>query len=120
MPSTLIREETTMPAYKTIVLELLQDQYPRLHQQLRARGLLLQAVDDYATAMRTIHRAWIDEIRTANPGLDPIQVSAEALEMTLRDFQDALPSESPPRDAAEETFTLDAAMAFLRSHTPPA
>ena len=52
------------------------------------------------------------------PSSDPHQIASEALEMALQELADRLPSESPPD--ANETLSLDAAMAFLRRHTPPA
>ena len=60
-----------MPAYKTIVLEFLKEQHPALHEQLRSSRTLLQAVNDYATALRTTHLTWMDELTQANPGCDP-------------------------------------------------
>ena len=55
--------------YKTIVLEFLQAQYPGLHEQLRASRTLLQAVNDYATALRTLHQGWMEEFRPGEAGL---------------------------------------------------
>jgi hypothetical protein len=109
-----------MAQYKTIILELLQEQYPSLHEQLRQERLLLQAVNDYATALRSAHLRWMDELRQANPGLDPLRISSEALEMALHDLQGALPCESPPAGEEEETFLLAAAMALIRRATPSA
>jgi hypothetical protein len=109
-----------MAAYKTIILTLLQEQYPILHEQLRQQRMLLQAVNDYASALRRVHLGWMDELRQANPDLDPLRISSEGMEMALHDLQEALPCESPPTGEADETFSLDAAMATLRQATPPA
>ena len=109
-----------MAQYKTIILTLLQEQYPSLHEQLRRQRMLLPAVNDYATALRSAHLRWMDELRQANPDLDPLRISSEALEMALHDLQEALPCESPPTGEADETFSLDAAMATLRPPTPNA
>lgn len=109
--------------YKTIVLELLQHQYPALHEQLRASRTLLATMNDSATGLRAAHHAWMAELRQANPGLDPSRISSEALEMAIQDLRDSLdglPSASEPNGAETETLSLDAAMAFLRRHTPPA
>ena len=54
----------------------------------------------------------MEEIRRAIPDIDPSQISSEALELAIEHLQGALPSESQPTDDAEETFSLDAAMAY--------
>jgi hypothetical protein len=119
MPQPIAQEEA-MAAYKTIISTLLQEQYPSLHEQLRQKRMLLPAVNDYATALRSVHLRWMDELRQANPGLDPLRISSEALEMALHDLQEVLPCESPPTGEADGTFSLDAAMASLRQATPRA
>ena len=104
--------------YKTIVLELLQEQYPNLHEQLRQERTLRQALDEYAGELKTAHLAWMEEIRRASPENDPIQVSSEALELAIEHLQGSLPSESPP-DETEEALSLDGAMAFITRPIPP-
>ena len=52
----------------------------------------------------------------ARPGSDPSQIASEALEMALKELEDRLPSASPQND--HEPLSLDAAMAFIRRHTP--
>jgi hypothetical protein len=103
-----------MPAYKTIVLELLRDR-PMLHEQLRASGTLLPTMEQLAVAFRACHLNRIRELAEARPGSDPAQLSSEALEMALQELQESLPPESP---ASDETFRLDQAMAFLQRHMP--
>ena len=107
-----------VPLYKTIVLELLEEQYPALHQQLRESRTLLQAVNDYATALRTAYLTWMEELKLANPGLDSAQLSSEALELALTDLQEALPSASATDEA--EPLSLGEAMSYIRRHSPPA
>ena len=46
--------------YKTIVLELIQEQYPQLHRRLRLSRKLLRELDRYAIELRTMHCKWID------------------------------------------------------------
>jgi hypothetical protein len=106
--------------YKTIVLGLLQEQYPKLHEQLRREGMLLKTLDLYATELRSAYHAWMEALGRASPECDPSQLSSEALELAVQHLQGSLPSESPPTDAAEETFSLDAAIAMLHRPTPPA
>ena len=107
-----------VPLYKTIVLAMLEEQYPALHQQLRENRTLLSAMNDYATALRTAHRTWMDELGAANPGLDSAQLSSEALELALTDLREALPSASATDEA--DPLSLGEAMSSIRRHSPPA
>jgi len=102
--------------YKTIVLELLQ-QRPEMLGQLRKNRKLLPAVEMYATELKTSHEAWKQTLDQARPGSDPCQIASEALEIALKELEDGLPA-SPPDD--NETLSLDAAMEYLRRHTPRA
>ena len=102
--------------YKTMVLGLLE-QRPRLHSQLRKNRTLLATLEHYANLLKTRHEAWKDQLAQASPDTDPSQVAGEALEIALKELEDSLPNESPPDD--NEPLSLDAAMAFVRRHTPP-
>jgi hypothetical protein len=106
-----------MPAYKTIVLELIHAR-PELYERLRSSKRLLTAMDAYAIELKASHEHWKDRLGRANPGSDPSQLASEALELAVRALRARLPSESP-RDEAEP-ISLNAAMDFLRRHTPPA
>ncbi len=107
-----------MAHYKTIVLELLQER-PELYERLRSSKGLLTAMDAYATELKAIHEAWKERISRANPGSDPIQAASEALELAIEDLvRERLPSASAADEA--EPLSLDAAMSFIRRHTPPA
>ena len=77
-----------------IVLELIQQEYPAFHERLRSNRMLLQAMNDYATALRSSHLTWMDELKQANPGFDESQLSSEALEMAIQALKEALPSEA--------------------------
>ncbi|HVX12068.1 MAG TPA: hypothetical protein VHC22_12880 [Pirellulales bacterium] len=103
-----------MPAYKTIVLELLKDR-PTLHEQLRLSGTLLSKVNQLAVAFRACHLNRIREMAAARPGSDPAQLSSEALELALQELQDSLPPELLP---SEDTLSLDRAMTFVQQHMP--
>jgi hypothetical protein len=118
MPSPLTREKTAM-LYKTIILELLQDQYPKLHERLRTSRTLLSTLDDKAAALRRYHQTRMDELAQARPDSDPAQMASQALELAIEDLRADLPSESEPTDA-DEIFSLDAAMISIRRHTSPA
>lgn len=103
--------------YKTIILELIQE-HPELYERLRSTKRLLPAVDAYAIELRDLHESWKDTIRQEEPGSDPIQIASEAMELAILGIHDGLLSASPK--AETEPMPLDAAMEFLRRHTPPA
>ena len=103
--------------YKTITLEFIQDQ-PELYEQLRSTKRLLPAMDAYAIELKARHERWKDQLDRARPGSDPSQIASEALELALEDLRENLLSESPTDEA--DPLSLDAAMDYLRSHSPPA
>jgi hypothetical protein len=105
--------------YKTIVLELLQ-QYPEFHRELASRKTLLSTLDRYAADLKARHENWTRTLSREQPERAPSQIASEALELALQELRDALPAESMPNDDSTEPLSLDAAMAFLRRHTPPA
>lgn len=102
--------------YKTIVLELLQED-AGLYDQLRSSNRLLPAMESYAIELKAIHDAWKERIGREEPGRDPRQITAEALELAIEELRDRLPCVSP---RGGEGPTLEAAMDYLRRHTPPA
>jgi hypothetical protein len=104
--------------YKTIVLELLKEFHPVLYEQLRRQRKLLRTMNAFAAELRRKHYAWMDSISPTGPASDPKQVASQALELALEDLQEALRQEFSMDDS--EPLSLDAAMAFLRRHTPPA
>ena len=104
-----------MPAYKTIVHELLLD-HPMLHERLRREGTLLESMEQLAAAFRACHLSRMKELIQSRPGSDPAQLSSEALEIALQELRDSLPPESPAND--NEALSLDQAMTFLQRHMP--
>src|ERR1700722_16039783 len=114
MPAPYPQEKTPMH-YKTIVLEMLKDQYPTLHEQLRASRTLLLTLDTLAAELKAGHEAGTGRYCEANPGKDRRQMMSEALEPAIQDLRDRLPSE--PDDTTEEALTLDAAMSSILRHT---
>ena len=103
--------------YKTIALELIQEQ-PTLYEQLRSSKRLLPAMDAYAIDLKTSHERWKQAIAGKRPSSDPSQIASEALELAIEELRDRLPSESTPNEA--EPLSLDAAMSFIRKHSLPA
>ena len=104
--------------YKTMVLELIR-QSSSLYEQLRASKTLLPTMEWYALQLKASHETWKSHLHESKPGSSLIQISSEALELALQEFQETLPPESLPRDKEEEPLSLDGAMEFLRRHTPP-
>ena len=103
--------------YKTIILQLLQDR-AEVHDRLSKQRMLLSTLESYAIHLKTRHETWKTLLAQAKPGSDPIQVASEALEIALEELEERLPFGSPRRDSAP--LSLEAAMAFIRSHTLPA
>ncbi len=81
--------------YKTIVLELLQ-QDPALYSELQRRKTLLQTVEEHAMALRDMHLSWKGQLAQKQPGSDPSQISSAALELALQQLRAALPLASAP------------------------
>jgi hypothetical protein len=104
--------------YKTMVLGLLE-QHPSLYQQLHTSRTLLPMLDRYATALQACHVSWMNQLVQTRPDSQPCQISSEALELALQEFQESLPPASSPSDSIMEPLSLDAAMAFLNRHTSP-
>ncbi|MCZ2110713.1 MAG: hypothetical protein LC118_14295 [Dehalococcoidia bacterium] len=102
--------------YKTITLELIQEQ-PDLYERLRSTKRLLPAMDAYANELKADHEARKEAIFRRRPGSDPTQAAAEALELAIRDLQDRLHSVSSTDEA--ESIPTDAAMNGLPRRTPP-
>jgi hypothetical protein len=105
--------------YKTIVLELLQ-QYSELQRSLVSSKTLLPTLDCYATDLKARHENWTQTLSWERPQSAPSQIASEALELALQELRDALPAESTPNDNSPDPLSLDAAMAYIRRHTPPA
>ena len=103
--------------YKTMVLELL-NQRPKMQEQLRKTGSLLPTLDRYTKELKTSHEVWKELLSLAQPGSNPSQIASAALEIALKKLEDHLPPVSPPD--ATDPLSLEAAMVFVRRHTPPA
>ena len=102
--------------YKTIVLELIQQQ-PELHEQLRASRALLATMDAYALVLKSSHEEWMERLGQRMPGSDRSQLSSEALEIALKELEEDLSSASK---ADVDGPSLDGAIAYLKRPTPTA
>lgn len=98
--------------YKTIVLEMLQQRL-ELHEQLRQERKLLRTLEIYARELKESHEAITEQLRQAQPGSDPSQISSEAFEMAMKELQDRLPPVS--REEGRDILSLDAAMAHIQT-----
>ena len=103
--------------YKTIVLELLL-QRPNECGRLKKERKMLDAVNSYASMLRTNHLAIKQAMLDARPGSDPTQIAYEAMEIAVKEMEEALPSESDQAD--EDSLSPEQAMNFLRRHSPHA
>jgi hypothetical protein len=103
--------------YKTIVMELIDDQ-PELAVRLRGSRQMLATVETYATELKTIHEGWKTRLGQSKPDSDPSQINSEALELAIEEIRDRLLSASTTDEA--EGPSLDGAMMFLRRHSPTA
>src|SRR5262245_9424805 len=103
--------------YKTLCLQMIQDR-PQMHNPLIRTRTLLSTLDQHASRLRTSHLRWKALLAQTRPGSSESQIASEALEIALKELADSLPPASPPNE--DEAFSLDAAMTFLRQHTPPA
>lgn len=102
--------------YKTICLQKIQDR-PEMYDRLLKHRTLLPTLERFARQLRSSHLAWKERLLRAKPGSSESQIASEALELALRQL--GLSFGSPPTEEGEP-FPLDAAMAFIRRHTPPA
>lgn len=103
--------------YKTIIMELINDQ-PELAMQLRRQRQMLATIETYAVELKNRHEAWKEELSQARPGSHPSQIASEALDLAIEEIRDRLASASATDEA--DAPSLDAAMGYLRRHTPPA
>jgi len=106
-----------MAHYKTITLELIQEQ-PELYERLRSTKRLLPAMDAYANDLKAGHESWKDRLGQAKPGSDPSQIATEALELAIGDLRRSLCA--PETGGEAEPLSLDAAMSYIRRATPSA
>jgi hypothetical protein len=116
----MTQERTAMSRYIMICQELLQEQYPSLHERLRSSRTLLSTLELQAAALKRYHEDRMDRLTQARPDLDPTMIASQALELALQDLRGDLPCESPPSGSEMESLSLDEAMASLRQATPRA
>ena len=95
--------------YKTIVLQLIRN-HPQLHYQLRQARQLLDATEACSMSLKQRHEELTTTLGQKSPSRNPQQLSQEALEIALEEFEMHLLPE----------LSLDAAMAFVLGHSQTA
>jgi len=100
--------------YKTIALELLRQQ-TELYEHLRTTRRLMPAMESSASELKASHAAWKETLSKAKPGSNPIQIASEAMEMAIQEMEGRLRHASQAEEP--EAFSLDQAMASIRSHS---
>ena len=103
--------------YKTIIMELINDQ-PELALQLRGKKQMLATIETYATELKNRHEAWKEELSQTRAGSHTSQIASEALELAIEEIRDRLASASATD--GDDAPSLEAAMGYLRRHSPPA
>jgi hypothetical protein len=103
--------------YKTIIMEMINDQ-PELALQLRRKKQMLATIETYAMELKNRHQAWQEELSQMRPGSHSSQIASEALELAIEEIRERLASASATDEA--DAPSLEAAMGYLRRHTPPA
>ena len=106
-----------MPAYQTLVLNLIRE-FPLVHYPLKEQKILKETMEKEARNLEARHQALRDHLSRTKPEIDQMQLGSAALELALEEFQTRLASGLQPED--QETLSLDAAIAYLRKVTPPA
>lgn len=99
--------------YKTIVLELLEQQ-PALHDRLKSSNALLSTMNQLAVLLRDLHHEILANLFQASPHESPTLLSSEALELATHQLQQSLVAED------SESFSLDEAMLYLKNRMPRA
>src|SRR4051812_40503659 len=89
--------------YKTMVLELLQEQ-PEIYEQLRSQRLLMPTLERYTAELKASHEAWTERLSQTKPESEASQIASEAMELALEQLQARLRHESSTVDT--EPLTL--------------
>lgn len=99
--------------YKTVTLELLQDQ-PQLYDRLKRDRLLLAALEACSTDLRTRHLALARQLSQSRPEASLEQTSLEAYEIAVHELHQRIEAAALP----DESIRADQLIDFIRLHTP--
>lgn len=81
--------------YKTIVLELLQEN-PALHERLKAGRTLLATMERRAVELKRFHEARTEQLRQTKPQSAEEQTRSEALEIAIEDLRASIAADCSP------------------------
>jgi hypothetical protein len=80
--------------YKTIILELIQQNEP-LHDRLRSQRNLLTTVDRLAAQLKADHETYLNEMTMQEPAASWPAVSQQAFEMAIKEAEEQLTAMTP-------------------------
>lgn len=80
--------------YKTIILELLE-QEPATYDRLKRERKLLVTMERCALCLKQSHIDTQERLARIRPGSSPEQIASEALELALQSVGDYLPKDQP-------------------------
>jgi hypothetical protein len=80
--------------YKTIILELIQQNEP-LHDRLRSNRSLLATVDRLAAQLKAAHEIYLNQMTMQEPMASRPAVSQQALEMAIKEAEEQLMAMTP-------------------------
>ena len=80
--------------YKTIILELIQQNEP-LHDRLRSNRSLLATVDRLAAQLKAEHEIYLNEMTMQEPTASRPAASQQAFEMAIKEAQEQLVAMTP-------------------------
>ena len=103
--------------YQTLILQMIK-QRRELAYELKTAKKLMATVQNLAKDLKARHQELKTLLIEAKPGSDENLMSSEALEIALKEIENALDSSSEQDESGP--LSLDGAMAFARRHTPPA
>jgi hypothetical protein len=101
--------------YASIVVELLQDQYPSLLDCLHRGRTVSEATNQYASYLECHHESWIDRLSAKHADCDPNQIAKDALALAIEDLGEDISSSALTLNSSEgEALGLYAAMGYVR------
>ena len=103
-----------MLQYKTIVLALLQ-QRPQMYQRLRKAHQLFMMLNYYSRLLEHHHEIWMEYLWRTKPSSHR-HITQKALGIATKNLDAHFPHESP---TGESGVSLEEAVTFINSHTPP-
>lgn len=98
--------------YKTIVLQLLENQR-ELFAELQRQRKVLPTMERCARELKELHESWKDLLSRRRPWSDPIQIASDAMEIALGELQNRWPFD--PSASEEDSESAEAVRRVRRS-----